>query len=222
VHDWRLKRPGERNHLIVRSPAARAGQDRHPLGGIEHLGGSDERLVGRADHRRGRPDHRCAGVARGVVQEDLAGDDHDGDSAAFDRVAHRDFQHPGQLLRHADQLGVDTAGAKQLLRMGFLKVASADLLTRDVRGDRQQRNPAAVRIEQTIDEMQVPGTAARRAHGELARHRRLTRGRERRRLLMTHVLPDNLTVAAKGVGEPIDRIPRQPIDPAHAGRRTPP
>jgi hypothetical protein len=102
--------------------------------------------------------------------------------------------------------------------MGLLKIAPADLLPRNMRGDRQHRHPAAVRVEQAVDEMQIPGTATRRAHSRLPGHRRLTRGRERRRLLMTHVLPDKLTVATERIGEPIDGIPGQPIDAAHARR----
>ena len=153
-----------------------------------------------------------------VVQEDLARHDHHGHAPAFDRMTHRDLQHPRQLLGHADQLGVDAALAEQLLRVGLLEIAAADLLARDVRGDRQHRHSAAVGVEQAVDEMQVPGSAAGGAHGQLPGHRGLAGGRERCRLLVTHVLPDHLAVAAQRVGEPVDRVPGQPVDPAHAGR----
>ena len=152
------------------------------------------------------------------MEEDLAGNHHDGDAAALDREAHRDLEHPRHLLGHADQLGVDAALAEQLLRMRLLEVAAADLLARDVRGDREHRHATARRVEQTVDQMQVPGAAAGRAHSELPRHRGLAGGRERRRLLVANVLPDHLAVTTQRVGEPIERISRQPVDPAHAGR----
>jgi hypothetical protein len=49
-------------------------------------------------------------------------------------------------------------------------------------------------------------------------HRRVARGRERCCLLVPNVLPHDLAVATQRVGESVDRIPRQPVDPAHAGR----
>ena len=68
------------------------------------------------------PDRRRPHVSRGVVEEDLARDDDDGDAASLDRVADRDLEHARQLLRDADELRVDAALAEQLLRMGLLEV----------------------------------------------------------------------------------------------------
>ena len=153
-----------------------------------------------------------------MVQEDLAGNHHDGDATAFDRMTHRDLQHPRQLLGHADQLRVDAALAKQLLRVGLLEIAAADLLSRDVRRDRQHRHAAAVGVEQAVDQMQVPRAATRGADGQLAGHRRLAGGRECCCLLVTNVFPRDLAVAPERIGEPVDRISRQPVDPAYAGR----
>jgi len=89
---------------------------------------------------------------------------------------------------------------------------------KNVRRDRQHWDPSAVGVEQAVDEVQVSRAAAGGAYGQLPRHRRLAGGRERCRLLVTHVLPHDLIVATQGVGEPVDRIPRQPVHPAHARR----
>ena len=218
VNDGRLERASELDELVVGAAAAGAGQDRDPLGGIERLRRGGQLVVGGANHRRGRRDHGQPCVMTRAVQEDLAGHHHDRDAAAFDRMTHRDLQDPRQLLGHADQLGVDAALAEKLLGMGLLEIAAADLLARDVRRDRQHGDPAAVRVEQAVDEMQVPGTTTGGAYGQLPGHRRLAGGRERRCLLVAHVLPYHLTVATQRVGEPVDRIARQPVDPAHAGR----
>jgi hypothetical protein len=133
-------------------------------------------------------------------------------------VSHRDFHHTRQLLGDADELAVHAALAEQLLRMRFLEIRAADLLARDVRGDRQHRHATAVGVEQAVDQMQVAGPAAGRADRQLSRHRRLAGGSERRRLLVAHVLPRDLAVAAQRVGEAVDRVSRQPVHPAHAGR----
>jgi len=85
-------------------------------------------------------------------------------------------------------------------------------------GDRQHRDPAAVGVEQAVDQVQVARPAARRAHRQLAGQRGLARRRERRRLLVPHVLPGDPAVAAQRVGEPVQRVSRYPVHPPHARR----
>ena len=67
--------------------------------------------------------------------------------------------------------------------MGLLEILPADLGGRDVRGDRQHRHVAAVRVEQPADQVQVARPAAC-AHRQLPGQRRLGRCREPRGLLM--------------------------------------
>src|SRR6202034_3434405 len=94
---------------------------------------------------------------------------------------------------------------------------TTDLDPRDVRGDRQHRHPAAVGVEQAVDQVQVAGPAAARADRELAGQRRLAARRERGRLLVPDVLPDDAAVAAHRIGEPVQRVTRDPVHLAHAG-----
>src|ERR1700722_5060613 len=102
--------------------------------------------------------------------------------------------------------------------MRLLEIAATDLVTRDVGGDREHRHATAVGVKQTIDQMQVPRATAGSADRESPGHRRLSGRRERRRLFVTNVLPGDVAVAAQRIGEAIDRISRQPVDPADAGR----
>ena len=150
-------------------------------GRVEQVGRGGELVVARA----GRPDAvgRTAVTARRPrrrARNTSPGIDQDGDAPALDRRPHRDLQEPRQLLRDADQLGVDAALAEQLLRVGLLEVAGADLRPRDVRGERQHRNPAALGVEQAVDQVQVARAAARRADRELHRWWRPRRPRRRR------------------------------------------
>ena len=48
--------------------------------------------------------------------------------------------------------------------MRLLKVACADLNLGDMRGDRENRHPAAMAVEQSIDQVQVAGPAAACTH----------------------------------------------------------
>jgi hypothetical protein len=55
--------------------------------------------------------------------------------------------------------------------------------------DRKHRHPAAVGVEQPVDQMQVARPAAACADRKLARDRRLAGCGERGNLLVAHVLP---------------------------------
>src|SRR5439155_17199451 len=68
----------------------------------------------------------------------------DGDAAPLEGVTDRDLEEARKLFGNADELRVDAALAKQFLRMRLLEVASADLLARDVCGDREHRDRKSV------------------------------------------------------------------------------
>jgi hypothetical protein len=85
-----------------------------------------------------------------------------------------------------------------------------------VRGDRRHRHPAAVRIEQAVDQVQISRPAASRADCQLTGQRGLACRRERRRLLVPGVLPADAVSTAERVGEPVSESPGIPYT-----RRTP-
>jgi hypothetical protein len=67
--------------------------------------------------------------------------------------------------------------------------------------------------------MQVPRAAAACADREPARQRGVGRRRERRRLLVTDVLPSGFAGATDRVGEAVEAVTRQTVDTAHAADR---
>ena len=103
--------------------------------------------------------------------------------------------------------------------MRFLEIAAADLGRRDVRGDREHRDARAVAVEQAIDEVQIARPAAARADGELAGQMRLGAGRERRDLLVPDMDPLDLALPAQRVGQAVEAIADDAIDPLDARRR---
>ena len=110
-----------------------------------------------------------------------------------------------------------TAFAEQLLRMGLLKVSSADFSGWNLGRDGQYRRAAAMRIEQAIDEMQIAGPARACADGKLAGDLRFGRGREGGDLLMPDVnLVDRLSLAQR-VGEAVQAIADHAEDALDAG-----
>ncbi len=98
-------------------------------------------------------------------------------------------------MRH--QLAIVAAIAEQVVRLGLLEVAAADFGGRNMRSDRQHRNPRALAIVKPVDEMQIARAARARAHRELSGQRRLGSGRERRGLLVADVHPFDVAAPAQ-------------------------
>jgi hypothetical protein len=94
----------------------------------------------------------------------------------------------------------------------LLEIAAADFGRRDLRGDREHRNPRAVTIEEAVDEVQVARPAASRADGELARQMRLGAGREGGDFLVSDVDPLDLSLASYGISQPIEAIAHDTVD----------
>jgi hypothetical protein len=75
-----------------------------------------------------------------------------------------------------------------------------------------------VAIEQAIDEVQVAGSAAPRADGKLARQMRLSAGRECGCLLVAHMNPLDFPLAPDRVGQAVEAVADDAIDPLDANR----
>ena len=73
-------------------------------------------------------------------------------------------------------------------------------------------------VEQAVDEVQVARPAGAGADGELAGDVRVSACRERGHLLVARVQPLDAAVAAQRVGEPVEAVADDAVDPAHAGR----
>ena len=106
---------------------------------------------------------------------------------------------------------------EQRLRMRLLEIAGADLGRWDLRGDGEHRHARAVTIEQAVDEMQIARPAAAGADGELTRQMRLGAGRERRDLLVPDMDPLDLALPANRVGQPVQAVADNAIDPLDTG-----
>src|SRR5882672_3770173 len=109
-----------------------------------------------------------------------------------------------------------TAFLEQDLRMGFLKISGADLGRRDLRRNGKHRHARAMAVEQSVDEMQVSGPATARAHRELTGQMRLGARREGCHLLVPDMHPLDPTLAAQRVGQSVQAVADDAIDPLYA------
>src|SRR5271170_4857663 len=140
------------------------------------------------------------------LQRDVAGDDDDGDAPSTDGDTHGAQQDLRQLLRVADKLNVVAAFLEEAFRMGRLEVVDADLAARNMRSDRKNGHVAAVRVEQSVDQVEVAWAAAAGADRELAREVCLGAGGEGGAFFMAHVNPLDGFQSPERVGEPVQRI----------------
>jgi hypothetical protein len=75
---------------------------------------------------------------------------------------HGNLKHTGHLFGLRNQLAIVAALREEMFRVGLLEVSAADFIAGDLRRDGQDRNPAAVAVVESVDQVQISGTAASR------------------------------------------------------------
>ena len=93
---------------------------------------------------------------------------------------------------------------EQVFRVGLLKVAAADLMGGDLRGNGENRYAVTVAVVEPVDQVQVARAAAAGADGETPSEVRLGASGEGRSLLVSHVDPSELVLSPDGVGDPVE------------------
>ncbi|MCY1239023.1 hypothetical protein D9M72_517930 [compost metagenome] len=211
----------EGHHFIVGTLRSRAGKNGDLLRRVDGIGElPDTRGVGsQCGAPEGCGQRRPAG---GFQPGDIAGEGNDGDSPEPDGVLDGAVHHPRRLLCRADEFRVHRAFVEEPVRVGFLEVAAADLLTRNVRGDGQHRRARAVGVVQAVDQVQVAGAARAGADGQPAGQLGFGRGGERSCLLVPHVDPVDAALLgaarlADGVDNRVEAVAHDPVDSLHTG-----
>jgi hypothetical protein len=106
---------------------------------------------------------------------------------------------------------------KEVVWVRFLEIAASDFTARYLRGNRQDRNAAAVTVIQTVDQMQVTWAATPRAHREFSREVCFRAGSKGGRLFMSYVNPLNLLLPANCIGYSVERIAWNAINSRYSG-----
>src|SRR5262249_17331439 len=115
------------------------------------------------------------------------------------------------------QLAIMAALTEQVLRMGFLKVAGPDLSQQDLSGYGEHRDSRSVAIKKAVDEMQVAGPAAAGTDGERTRQMRFGARCEGGNLLVPDVHPLDLAQAANSIGDAVEAVAANAVNPLYAG-----
>src|SRR5437588_9326661 len=155
----------------------------------------------------------------GFAQGDVTGQCNYGNAAPRDRGLHGNFQNAGHLFGVGNQLTVVAALREKIFRMRLLKVAAANFLTWNLRGDGKNWNTAAVTIVKSIDQMQIAWTATSRADRETAGQMRFRTGGEGGRFFMPHVNPLDSFFFANRVSDSVEGVTTDSVDSLHSGLR---
>src|SRR5437870_10320643 len=101
--------------------------------------------------------------------------------------------------------------------MGLLEIIGADFAARDLRCNREDRQTAAVTVEEPVDEVKIAGAAAPGTHCELSSHVRVSAGGKGRYLLVPHMDPLDSFLAPNCLSYPVERIAHDTIDSFDSG-----
>ncbi len=212
VDDGSLERRGGGDEFVVRFLASGAGEDGDLLSCIENVCGLAELFVVGTKDGSGIWMGSTGLLLTASWRKISPGMTRTATAGAGDGGAHGDLEQARHLFGDADHLAVVAALFEEILRMGLLKVAGADLVAGDMCGDGEDGNTAAVAVEEAVDEVQVAGTAAGGADGERAGEVGFGSGGEGSDLFVADVRPLEGAIFADSVGEAVEGISRKAVD----------
>ncbi len=134
-----------------------------------------------------------------------------------ERVLDGDPQQAGELGGGGEHLAPGAAVGEHPLGVGLLEEAGADLAGRDVRGEREDGQAAALGVVEALDQVGVAGAAGAGADGQPAAELGLGGGREGAGLLVAHVHPADALGPADRVHDGVEAVADDAVDPLHAG-----
>src|SRR5882757_39257 len=101
---------------------------------------------------------------------------------------------------------------EEMFGISLLKISAANFPARNLCGNSEDRNAAALTIVEAIDQMHVPGATTSGTYRQLASEMGLGAGRERCNLLMSYTEPADVVPGANRVCDSVQRITRDSID----------
>ena len=153
-----------------------------------------------------KPASLGVGAAEADCRATSPGNHHHRHAALAHGLANSDLQRARHLIGARDKLAIVAALFEQHFRVGFLKVAGADLGRGNLRGNRQHRDTRAMAIEKAVYEVKIAWSAAAGADRELAGQVRFGARREGSHLLVAHVNPLDFRLPANGVREAVEAV----------------
>src|SRR5882672_716632 len=124
-----------------------------------------------------------------MLKRDVARNGNDSNTALGDGSLHGDLQYPRHLLRLRHQLAVMAALREEMFGISLLKISTANFLARNLCGDGEDRNAAALTVIEAVNQMHVAGATTSGTYRQLASEMSFSPGGERRCLLVSYTNP---------------------------------
>src|ERR1700757_4278450 len=151
-----------------------------------------------------------------MLQRDIAGNGNDSNTALRDGSLHGNLEHAWHLLRLRYQFAIVAALREDVLGIGLLKISTANFSARNLCGDGEDWNAAALTVVEAVNQMHVAGATTSGTYCQLASEMGLGVGCERRCLLVSYPNPANVLSNANRICNSVERIAGDSIDPFHA------
>jgi hypothetical protein len=148
-----------------------------------------------------------------VSQSHVARQDDDGNAAPRDCGLYGNFENSGHLVGLRHQFAIVAALREEMFRVGLLEVSAANFIARDLRRDGEDRNPAAVTVVESVNQVQISGTAAPGANRQPSGEMRIRARGEGRRFFMPQMNPIQLFGCSNRVGNAIERVAGDTVNP---------
>src|SRR6201993_675611 len=115
-----------------------------------------------------------------MLQRDIAGNGNDSNTALGDGSLHGNLEHARHLLRLRHQLAVMAALREEMLGISLLKISAANFPARNLCGDSEDWNAAALTVVEAINQMHVARATTSGTNRQLASEMSFGPGGERR------------------------------------------
>src|SRR5882724_1948722 len=103
-----------------------------------------------------------------MLQRDIAGNGNDSNATLGDGGLHGNLEHARHLLRLRYQLAVMAALREEMLGISFLKISTANFPARNLSGDGEDWNAAALTVVEAINQVHIPGATTPGTYRQLA------------------------------------------------------
>src|SRR6266481_897681 len=154
-----------------------------------------------------------------MFKRDIAGKSNDSNAAFGNGSLHGNLEHARHLLWLRHQFAVMAALREEMLGISLLKISAANFLARNLCGDGEDWNAAALTVVEAVNQMHVAGATTSGTYRQLAGEMSFGAGGERRCLLVSYTRPANVLSDANRICNAVERVARDPVDPLNTSFR---
>src|ERR1700722_16282576 len=141
-----------------------------------------------------------------MLKRDIAGNCNDCNTAFGDGSLHGNLEHARHLLRLRYQFAVVAALREEMLGISLLKISAANFPARNLCGNSEDWNAAALAVVEAINQMHIPGATTSGTYCQLASEVGLGAGRERSSFLVSYTNPANVLSNANRICNAVERV----------------